>query len=253
MVGRAVIRTPFPSAGAGRADGVSLCTAASRRRSRCTASGLISTLRSPSASVEQVEGHAARLQAALAADAELGVDLVDRRLILNWSTQGALAITTEASSASSSSRSTRSTSSRSYGSHGGHALDAQSPAQGRDVHRGRGLAQQGLAGAGVLLAAGHGRGAVVDDDGERLAAVVDHVHEGGDPGVEEGAVADDADGLVAQSGLRALGRRFHDLGHAVGHADAGAHAGAGSAPRCTAAARPWCSSRCRRSRTPAAS
>ena len=52
--------------------------------------GSISTLLSPFASTMQVEGHAARLQAALAADAQLGVHLVDGPLDLELEHAGEL-------------------------------------------------------------------------------------------------------------------------------------------------------------------
>ena len=57
------------------------------------------------------------------------------------------------------------------------------------------------------------------DDG--VAAVVDHVDETGDAGMEEGGVADHGHGLL----LHALESKA--LGHAVGGRDAGAHADAG--------------------------
>jgi len=72
----------------------------------------------------------------------------------------------------------------------------------------------------MLLHAGHGCGAVVQNNNQGIALVVGHVHQGGDAGVKEGGISNDADHLPFPFVLQGLA-------HAVGHADAGAHADAG--------------------------
>ncbi len=69
--------------------------------------------------------------------------------------------------------------------------------------------------------AGHGRGAVVEDDGDGVAPVVGYVEQGGHPRVEEGGVAD--------GGHVALFRSFRVQSRVrpVSHADAGPHAATG--------------------------
>ena len=111
-------------------------------------------------------------------------------------------------------------------------------------------AHQGLAGAGVLLAAGHAGGAVVEDERERPAAVVGDVEERGEAGVEERAVADDGHRLRAQVRLgagRACGAITWSIPWAMPMlAPMHTHECMDS----NGARRPACSSRCRRSRTP---
>ena len=84
------------------------------------------------------------------------------------------------------------------------------------------LVVERAAGAGVFLLAGHGGGAVVEDD-QHVAGgrrVVDHLDQAGDAAVDEGAVADDADHAAGLVG------RQH-VAQAQAHAEAGAHADAG--------------------------
>ncbi len=69
----------------------------------------------------------------------------------------------------------------------------------------------------MLLVPGHRRGAVVQDDGHRVALVVGHVQQGRQAGVEEGGIADDGSVLLGDAGLA----------HPVGLANAGPHAATG--------------------------
>ena len=72
---------------------------------------------------------------------------------------------------------------------------------------------QGLPVAGIALVTGHAGDAVIHDDGDDRAVIVDHVGQGGDAGVEEGGIAND----------RHVALRAASLGSAMRHADAGAH------------------------------
>ena len=87
---------------------------------------------------------------------------------------------------------------------------------------GRGdLALQGVAGAGVVLVAGHAGDVVVQHNGDDRALVVEDLGRAGHAGVEEGRVADDAEDLLL------LSRGGEGLGHAHRHGKAAAHAHAG--------------------------
>src|SRR6266508_1861173 len=68
---------------------------------------------------------------------------------------------------------------------------AERAAQGREVDRGVLVAADRRARPRMRLPAGHGGGAVVEDDDGDARAVRDRVDEPGDAGVEEGRVADD--------------------------------------------------------------
>jgi hypothetical protein len=63
------------------------------------------------------------------------------------------------------------------------------------------LAHEGLAGAGVVLVAGHAGDGVVQHHGDDLALVVGYIHGAGHAAVEEGGVAHHAEhGLVGDAG-----------------------------------------------------
>jgi len=65
----------------------------------------------------------------------------------------------------------------------------------------RGLVANGQAGGRVLLAAGHGRGGVVEDDDHALGLVVRGVDQTGDAGVDEGRIAQNPYDALARGGL----------------------------------------------------
>ena len=90
-----------------------------------------------------------------------------------------------------------------------------------DLDRGRDLSLQRIAGAGVVLVAGHAGDVVVEHDGDDRALVVQNLGRAGHAGVEEGRVAHDAEDLFL------LARRSKSLGHAHRDGEAAAHAHAG--------------------------
>lgn len=100
-----------------------------------------------------------------------------------------------------------------------HVVDANRADEGFDIDRFGHFAVDGVAGTRVFLLTGHGGDAVVQNDGDQLAAVVGNVQQRVDAGVEEGRIAkrrDDAR-FFAFDGVE-------DLLRAVPEADAGAHA-----------------------------
>ena len=106
-----------------------------------------------------------------------------------------------------------------------------------------GLVVEPAAGAGVLLLAGHGGGAVVEHQ-QHVAVgrrVVDHLHQAVDAGVDEGGVADERDHAPGLGGGEHVAQPEAD-------AERGAHGHAACPWPGRAAARRACSSRCRRPR-----
>ncbi len=94
-----------------------------------------------------------------------------------------------------------------------HPFDADRAHQRFVVHGRRGLAPERLAGAGMLLAAGHRRNMIVEQHHRDVGLVVDRVDELRNSGMQEGRVADGGDDRLGLAGL----------GHADGVADRRAH------------------------------
>jgi hypothetical protein len=96
-------------------------------------------------------------------------------------------------------------------------LDAHCPGHVFEPYGEGRLSLERPARAGVMLVAGHGRGAIVDDDGDSVAIVVGHVQERGHTGMEKRRVADNRHVLLPDA----------SLAHAMSYPDAGSHATAG--------------------------
>ena len=94
-----------------------------------------------------------------------------------------------------------------------HPFDADRAHQRFVVDARRVLAAQRLAGAGMLLAAGHRRHVIVEQQHRDIGLVVDRVDERRNSGMQEGRIADGGDHRLG----------FAGLGHADGVADRGAH------------------------------
>ena len=87
------------------------------------------------------------------------------------------------------------------------------------------LAHQGVAGAGVVLMAGHAGDAVIQHAGDHAAVVVDDLGGAGHAAVEEGGVAHDAEHHLIGDALPLEGLgHAHAGGEAAAHADAHVHA-----------------------------
>ena len=106
------------------------------------------------------------------------------------------------------------------GIHHPDMLDPQSPAELGNIDPMGRLRSSGYTGSGVVLAAGHGGDAVVENNHGCRRIVVDHVHQAVDAGVEEGGIADHGHHLLSFL----LGNHLY---HPGGVADGGAHADTG--------------------------
>ena len=96
-------------------------------------------------------------------------------------------------------------------------VDAEGTHQRLELDGNSWIALQRDARAGVLLVTGHTGDAVIHDDGDHGALVVDGVDQGRDAGVEEGRISDDRHVVLGTAGFD----------RPVRYGDAGAHAAAG--------------------------
>ena len=69
--------------------------------------------------------------------------------------------------------------------------DSDAVAQFDEIYSRHDLAGEGLARSGVILVAGHTRGAVIENDDRSVGLVVEHVDEGVDTRMHESGVSDD--------------------------------------------------------------
>ena len=82
------------------------------------------------------------------------------------------------------------------------------------------FSHQRLTGSGVFLMSGHGSDAVIQHDQLGRTLVIDHIDQAGDPGMEEGGIAQHAHDFFLFAGLF----------HAVSDRKAAAHAETGIGP-----------------------